>query len=507
VSPDPRDLSDERSLRLALEERLSKEVDRTAQWRARAEERMSRIRDLEERLERARKLPGPLAMVKDLLRAPRQSTTTESPPSPPSSPRPRLPTVTVAAISAHPAVRPVVEEATVLDPTTDKAAIARADMVVIDTPGWTHLDEETRRAILDEVERDGAPPLVVWTEGFPSTELARAAHSVVTLRPGEDVGFLPGSYTRRPPTSGGPPLPASAADLNAPTSELIAAAASGRPLSLGLESETESDVRSHRSLRWAHRHHRPSRRLSELLTLVGVPHPDPTPHVAAVLVSNRPDRVRDALSALGAQTWRPLEVVVGLHGFDDPDLAPPTPDMELSVIRFDAGLTLGECLNRAVESTTAGVIAKIDDDDHYGPAYLEDSIRDLDSTYAQIVGKATVYTYLADDNTTVLRRPGTEHRMVSGTFGGNTLVMERAVWEAVPFPHRPRFVDTILLEAARRQGFDLYSGSRFEFCAERHGAGHTYGGSDALMAAGSAQAWHGLHPDRTYVVDLEKVRG
>ncbi len=505
MCPDSRDLNDERSLRLALEERLAKEVDRTRVWRDRAEERMARIRELETRLERRRRLPRPLAWAKDVFSRRPVETTGQGSPSVSATrpgPRPRLASVTIAAVSSHPAVRTVLEEATVLDPAKDRAAVARSDLIVIDTPGWQRLRGDARRTLLDEMALPEAPPLVVWTDGTDD-DLPRSA-TTVSLVAGGEVPFLAGSYPRRPPAPDPDPAGAHPADLTTPGPDLIAAAAAGQPL---LDDDAMSEgppgAAGHRSLRWAYRHHRPELRLSQLLTLAGVAHPDPTPTVAAVLVSNRPGLAADAVAALGRQTWRPLEVVVGLHGFDDPGLVPPAQDVGLTVLSFDESTTLGECLNRAISATTADVIAKIDDDDHYGPAYLEDALRDLDSSPASMVGKASVYAYLADRDLTILRRPGTEHRMIDGTVGGNTLVMARAVWEEVAFPHRPRFVDTIFITAARGLGFQLYSGARFEFCAVRHGSGHTYAGSDTLLAAGSEEAWPGLDPARSFVADLE----
>ncbi|HEX2153350.1 MAG TPA: glycosyltransferase family A protein [Acidimicrobiia bacterium] len=508
MTSDDRALSDERTLRLRAEERLAQEVDRTKLWRRRAEERQARIESLEERLRREERRPRIVRWVTGLRRAVISSSDTASEPAPrmpdqSASPRPRLASVSVAALADHPAIAPVLDEATKLDPVADPGVLASADVVVIDEGGWSRLDGDGRDTLRAALSGAGRPPLVVWTEVGDIPELSDQAVATVNHRPGPANRFLPGSYHRRPPRlEGQDALFVTAEDLAMPSAALITEASRGRPVMLG-SHESDAAVAAHQALRWAFRHHRPSRRLGQLLDLVGVAHPDPTPSVAAILVSNRPELIQDAMNRLARQTWRPTEIIVGLHGFDDPGLRPPAEDIPIRILGFDERLTLGECLNRAIESTPSDLVAKIDDDDHYGPAYLEDAVRDLDSSGNPIVGKATVYAYLSSDDTTVLRRPGTEHRRLDGTMGGNTFVMERSVWEAVPFPHRPRFVDTIFLTAARRLGFTAYSGSRFEFCAVRHGAAHTYAASDTMLAAGSDPAWSGFHPERAFVPDLE----
>lgn len=496
MTPEARDLSDERTLRLGLEKRLADEVDKARVWRERAEERSGRIRLLEQRLADLDRTPPVLRWAKVLL-APNRHTPSpalELPPAP--AHRPSLATVSVASVVGHPGLVPVVAEATGADPIDDSRVLAGADLLLVDGPGWRALTDERRRALTRMLETPGRPPFVFWNDGSTLPDIAERATMVVTLVP-DAAGslLLPGSYSPSPPTFPGPVVDPS---LETPHPDVIAAAASGATL-----GGPPDPAAAHRALRWAFRHHRPSRRLHELLAMAGVPHPDPSPTVVAVLVSNRPDLVAQALARLGSQTWRPLEVVVGLHGIADPGLSPPASDIDMRVVSYPTDVSLGECLNRAIDASTADVIAKIDDDDHYGPAYLEDALRDLDASGCPIVGKASVYAYLAGEDVTVVRRPGIEHKVIDGTLGGNTMVFERGLWERLPFPHRPRFVDTIFMKAARRLGHTIYSGSRFEFCAIRHGSGHTFAGSDDLMGAGAEAAWRGLAPDRAFVPDAE----
>jgi hypothetical protein len=198
-------------------------------------------------------------------------------------------------------------------------------------------------------------------------------------------------------------------------------------------------------------------------------------------------------------------LVVGVHG------GTPTPEIDallsratvpVELISLDADLTLGECLNEAISHTSAPLLAKIDDDDHYGPAHLEDSFHALTYSGAGIVGKGAQYAYIASRDETVLRRPGQEEMLIDGSPNGATLVFRRSVWEEVGFPHRPRHVDTGFLRAARSIGTTVYAGSRWEFCYVRNPEGHTWDAEESVFVAGSDPAWAGFHPERVEVVDL-----
>lgn len=505
TSDSPRDLNDERRLRIGLEERLAAEIEKSALWRRRAEERKERIRELE------RQLGGPKG-VRGWLRPLRRRAAPfppvpEQPPGPLEDSRrrvPALPTVTVATLVDHPAIEPVVDEANRLDlRVVGEEAVARADLIVIHGGTWRATTREVREEIRSLLEGP-RPPVLVWETEAAADDRITFADVEISSVPGTSSRFVAGSFRPHPPDRG---TAESLQDfsLDIPPLGAVEAASTGVPIEP--ERFRTVDVASHSARRWAYRWHRPSRRLSEILSLAGVPHPDPDPTVAAILISNRPDLVGEALDRLGDQSWRPTEIVVGLHGFDDPGLVAPAPDIPLTVLSLDEGLTLGECLNRAISQSTADVFAKIDDDDYYGPRYLEDAVYDLYAGQALVAGKATVFAYLSGENRTVLRRPGAEHRSMTGIVGGNTMVFRRAFWEQFPFPHRPRFVDRIVLEAAVSAGIQLYSGSRFEFCAVRHGRDHTYGASESLFAAGAEDAWPGFDPAKCVVPDLEDILG
>ncbi len=59
-------------------------------------------------------------------------------------------------------------------------------------------------------------------------------------------------------------------------------------------------------------------------------------------------------------------------------------------------ISLGKCLNFAVDKSKYDIIAKFDDDDYYGPKYISDTIKAFESTDAKVVGKTTNFIYFVE---------------------------------------------------------------------------------------------------------------
>jgi hypothetical protein len=490
------DLRDERALRLELEARLAAEVERTHTWRRRAEERAERITRLHDDLKAARR---PARRVINLLRPapPVAHSAPDAPDAGADHPRPvrgTLPVIkVVAALGAG--NRPIAAEATPVEP--NPADLAGADLVMVDRPGWAALTTDARRVIVEAAQLSSPVPLVYLAGDAvdrPPIELPGAV-TVPTLP------TFPVEWGR--PDRHLPPLVVTGQRLRQPDPELVLAGARGRPIMVegsGLDPAQASVA----ARRWAARLHAPWIRLAAILEQADVAARSPLPSLAAILVSNRPDRVAGALMALTRQSRPPDEVIVGLHGIDSDGIhsvvdAVPFP---VRVMSFPADMTLGETLNRAIAESSSTLISKIDDDDHYGPGFFEDSTHELVMSGAGVVGKAAMFMYRGDNDTMIVRRTDQDDIIISGIMPGGSLVMQRRVWDQVGFPHRPRFVDALLLDGARRMGEVVVAGNRYEFCLVRHGDGHTFTASSDRFTAGSSQVAPGFDPTLVEVPDL-----
>lgn len=496
MTPDiERLLRDERELRANLERRLAAEVEKAATWRQRAEERAERIERL---LADARRRRSPLAALRNVVRSGRRPPpgsawpAVEPTPAPGSHRAPRLANVTVAGALGDPGRRPVCFDVRWRELSADGPE--GADLVLVDAAGWAALVPDRRAHLEEHLTGPGWPPLAIW-DNAPQHLPAGLRESAVTI-----AGLPPVAE----PPDGRPGLGEDPHEHGSERRDVIEAAMRGRPPAGSGSAPDDRNRASVAARRWAVRNHAPWARMAEILGGAAVDHRSPWPTVGAVLVTNRPDRVAAAVRSVGRQSYPDVELVVVLHGID---VAPSVLEGAPTVVHAPEGWSLGRCINAGVERTGASVLAKIDDDDHYGPYHLEDSVHALLTSDAGVVGKAAMYVYLADEDRTVIRRATDEDRYVGGTMPGGSLVFHRRVWDEAPFPHRPRFVDAVFLDAARANGERTRAGHRFEFCLVRHGERHTYQASTDIFLAGAETAWEGHHPERVEVADLDSAGG
>jgi hypothetical protein len=528
-------LRDERALRIRAETRAAEQTEKAAIWRNRAEERAARIERLVAEPKRRR---GRRTRLEQPTQARVEPKTSGERPKPVS----RLATVRVAAAVAQHHESLLAPFAT--DPGAESpSALAEADLVVVDGPNLAYL--ETADSYFPEwLELPGRQPFVFLADATAdlnhpfvaqadlivtrdAAQHAAAGRPQMTLLPSFEPGIenpigravfrlkADGIATERDGAkvlsdSEGQIVGIETSDLSHPPGWLVAAAARGVPIASRSLSSCDSVELSRiaaAARRWAYRNHTTTQRAAAIARRAGLPVRDPQPRVAAILVSMRPDQAASVLDMLRLQTYRPLSVVVGLHG------AQPTETFLKAIERlgdslpvvvdsYPKRLSLGECLNRAIESSGAEILAKIDDDDFYGPAHIEDGVHALEYSQAGIVGKGAQFTYIEADDRTVLRRHREQETFIGGSPTGATMLIRRHVWEQVGFPHRPRQVDVLFTQAARHNGSTVYAGSPWEFCYVRSAQDHTWTTPAETFLSGAVERWSGFRPEAMVSPDL-----
>jgi spore maturation protein CgeB len=218
-----------------------------------------------------------------------------------------------------------------------------------------------------------------------------------------------------------------------------------------------------------------------------------TTSVSAVVPTRRPEQLDHVLRAVGSQSHPALELVLVTHGFvlDEDDVrrrAEKAGVRELVLVPADAELTLGACLNLGVDAAGGELVAKMDDDNHYGTHYLTDLVRALDFSGADVVGKWAHLVHLEGSGETLLRFGHAEHRFVDLVQGG-TLLLRRSLAEQLRFEDLPRAVDTTFLAKVRSEGLTVYASDRFNFVSVRRAdpTGHTWPITDDEIRTRSSQ--------------------
>jgi spore maturation protein CgeB len=238
------------------------------------------------------------------------------------------------------------------------------------------------------------------------------------------------------------------------------------------------DRLAHRALREVLSAHTYGHRVDQVLSTVGLKVADRKPTVSVLLSTKRPERVDEAIGQVASQTWRPLQLVIVLHG-----LGPAPADVverarragieDVVALEADESLSLGACMNLALDAADGELLAKMDDDDLYGEHYLVDLVNAFQFVDAPIVGKAAHYVHLAESGTTMLRFGDREHAYVEHVKGA-TITARADVLRVLRFDDVRAGVDTALFARCRAEGIKIFGADRFSFAAIRHQGRHAH---------------------------------
>jgi|GEM_PF-412580 len=219
--------------------------------------------------------------------------------------------------------------------------------------------------------------------------------------------------------------------------------------------------------------HGPEARWADLRVAAGIPPRRPRT-VSVLLATNRPDHLAHAATQLAGQDHAHVEVVGVLHGeaFDDAAAAllPRALDVPVTVLRRPARASLGECLAAATEAASGELLAKMDDDDWYGPSHL----RDLELAWvysgAELVGKAAEFVHLAELDVTIRRFAGGAETFNDRLGGGALLISRDDLAAAGGWRRARRAVDRLLIADVRAAGGQVYRTHGYGFALTRRGA-------------------------------------
>ncbi len=244
-----------------------------------------------------------------------------------------------------------------------------------------------------------------------------------------------------------------------------------------------ADRLAHRGYRLVHQQHTYAKRIDAMCSAIGLKEAAPArTGIDVVCVSNRPERLEAALANFERQTYasKKLIVVTNHDGFDRGVVDARVLRIPgARTIHLPEALTLGECLNIAVESCKGEWFAKFDDDDFYGAEYLSDFMLAAGYSGASVMGKRTGYAYLESLDQTVIRNEGHEFTWTDHVMGG-TIVARRNDVGSIPFRPLVAGTDTQFMKECTEAGLPILSVDRYNYLMTRYrsAGGHTWKISD-----------------------------
>jgi len=225
--------------------------------------------------------------------------------------------------------------------------------------------------------------------------------------------------------------------------------------------------------------------------------PEPQdPSIDVICVSSRPDYLTRALENYRRQRYhnKRLIFVTNSEEFDRDSVESAVGEFPGSqVMHLSPDLTLGECLNAALDVSTAEFFAKFDDDDHYGADYLSDMVLTTRFADATVYGKRTFHAHVEGADCTVVRHEGHEFAYTNLVMGG-TLLVRRSDIGDLRFEAVPAGTDTRFLKACAARDLRIFSTDRFNYLMIRRAATshHTWQISDEDFMSTSRRLGSGL---------------
>lgn len=216
--------------------------------------------------------------------------------------------------------------------------------------------------------------------------------------------------------------------------------------------------------------------------------------VSVVLATRRGgERLRQVMHDLAQQTYRPHEVIVVAHGDVDLDgIGNGRSKPKVVRVEVPDTHTFGAALNAGLAKVTSPLVAKIDDDDRYGPHHLEDLVHSLRYSGATVVGRRAHAVYDETRDVTLAPSRAFEERFDDHLPGG-TLLTNTGFLRDVKFRQVPNGIDTELMKMVHARGGSAYSSHRFGYIRVRH-TDHTYNpenGFDGDVTPGFNPHWLG----------------
>jgi Glycosyl transferase family 2 len=238
------------------------------------------------------------------------------------------------------------------------------------------------------------------------------------------------------------------------------------------------DLVRHARLRRVLRHEAVGVRLRRLAGDLGLAVEDAAdPLVTVVTATIRPHLLGRVLASFAAQTYPRKELVLVLHGarFDGRAVEAAVRQVEapVRVCRAPDRWTLGHCLQRGCDESAGRLVCFMDDDNRYGPRYVEDLALAMRFSEAGLVGKGAHLVHLEERGRMVLVDPEDEH-CYRKLRGGGRLMLRREILDEVRWRPMRQMVDLAFIDDCEARGVPMLAADRFHFVRVRGRAGaHT----------------------------------
>lgn len=187
--------------------------------------------------------------------------------------------------------------------------------------------------------------------------------------------------------------------------------------------------------------------------------------ISVVTSTNREENSDLILNNFLRQNYSPKELIIVLN-YDNPKVNIWSRFIKnhenISIYYLGGQPSLGKCLNLGISKAKYDYVSKFDDDDYYGPNYLESSLNTLEKYKAHIVGKASILVYFKEKQILGLKNSNKENKFVF-RVEGSTLFFNKSLMKDISFKDKSLGEDLNFCKDAISKGFKIYSGDRYNY--------------------------------------------
>lgn len=151
----------------------------------------------------------------------------------------------------------------------------------------------------------------------------------------------------------------------------------------------------------------------------------PCPKISCLLPTMRLQQLEPSLRTFDSFQYENKELLIAVNNDAvplDAWLAPLGARKDVRVMRVPQCEPMGRVMNIAMEAVDGEYVAKIDDDDIYGPEYLSDYVYALRSVRFDLAGKVPAFWYEESGGGLLMKREFWKHNVLNDRLSGATFL-------------------------------------------------------------------------------------
>lgn len=192
--------------------------------------------------------------------------------------------------------------------------------------------------------------------------------------------------------------------------------------------------------------------------------------VTSVVVTMRPQFLGNVIHTFNSQSYKNKRLILVMNKADfteSPHYSSAIQDPLIRIVDGSSAKYHGGLVTLGVSHAEDGLIAIMDDDDLYGPFYLEKLIRRMRETNAKVVGKESYFVYIEAVDELRLYAPNRIENSSAMNLTGSSMLCEKSYFEDIGFPDLYAGADSEFYRRVKARGDLMIADDYFDYVLVR----------------------------------------